>query len=244
MSSWLRDWAALMRVANWPTVMANVVGGVAVAASFHVSGPIPVAAILDAAFMLVVGMLAIYAGAMVANDAIDAPVDRVERPDRPIASGRVSHRRGLIAAIGLGLAGIGTLTVFTDLRVVLTGAAVCLASWAYNLFHTRSRVFTVLPAACRGGVVAASGMAAGATLSGMPAFWAYVAAVIAAVVGLSLYARHEVQRGRVPRVALMLGLLPLIDAAACLLVAEGAAAGCCVVLAAVSIVGQRIQPGT
>ena len=47
---------------------------------------------------LVLASVAIYAGGIVLNDVFDYEVDRVERPERPLPSGRVSRR----FAAGLG----------------------------------------------------------------------------------------------------------------------------------------------
>ncbi|MEV5843602.1 SCO3242 family prenyltransferase [Streptomyces sp. NPDC051985] len=77
--------------------------------------------------------VALYWAGMALNDYADATVDAVERPARPIPSGRVARRTALATACGLTVAGLG-LAVLTDGRRAL-GVAVPLAGavWAYDL---------------------------------------------------------------------------------------------------------------
>src|SRR5665213_993065 len=60
---------------------------------------------------LVLASVAIYAGGIVLNDVFDFEVDLVERPGRPLPSGKVSRRfaawfGGIAMAIGPGLAAL------------------------------------------------------------------------------------------------------------------------------------------
>src|SRR6185312_166078 len=64
--------------------------------------------VLDFA-MLVATTCLLYLSGMVLNDVFDAEVDAVERPERPISSGRISLRAAttvgwsmLVAGVGLG----------------------------------------------------------------------------------------------------------------------------------------------
>ncbi|MCY3738159.1 MAG: geranylgeranylglycerol-phosphate geranylgeranyltransferase [Gemmatimonadaceae bacterium] len=45
------------------------------------------------------------------NDVLDLPADRVNRPDRPLPSGRLSPAAALVLSTGLGAAGLGTAFV-------------------------------------------------------------------------------------------------------------------------------------
>src|SRR5687768_15161994 len=55
--------------------------------------------------VLVAASVVLYAGGVVLNDYFDRDVDRVERPERPIPSGRVAPRE--VLAFGVRLLGLG-----------------------------------------------------------------------------------------------------------------------------------------
>src|SRR4051794_18903735 len=56
---------------------------------------------------LVAASACIYAGGIALNDAFDAETDRLERPGRPIPSGRVGRTTAATLASGLLIAGLG-----------------------------------------------------------------------------------------------------------------------------------------
>src|SRR4051794_38493321 len=57
--------------------------------------------------ILMVASICLYAGGVVLNDYFDRDVDAVERPERPIPSGRIRAPGAL--KLGMGLLGIGCL---------------------------------------------------------------------------------------------------------------------------------------
>ncbi|MGW6904768.1 SCO3242 family prenyltransferase [Streptomyces sp. NPDC054940] len=75
----------------------------------------------------------LYWAGMALNDYADATVDAVERPERPVPSGRVPRRTALAVAGGLTAAGLGLAAAAGGRRSV--GAALPLAGlvWAYDL---------------------------------------------------------------------------------------------------------------
>ncbi|MGW7202466.1 SCO3242 family prenyltransferase [Streptomyces sp. NPDC054837] len=77
--------------------------------------------------------IALYWAGMALNDYADATVDAVERPQRPVPSGRVERRTALATACGLTAAGLG-LAALTGGRRAL-GVALPLTGlvWAYDL---------------------------------------------------------------------------------------------------------------
>ena len=93
----LRGYLELLRPPNVVTAVADVLAGYAVSGR---SNP--------AALPWLIGATAcLYAGGVVLNDYFDRHLDAVERPERPLPSGRVPA--GAAAALGGGLlvAGIG-----------------------------------------------------------------------------------------------------------------------------------------
>jgi hypothetical protein len=89
-----RSYAALqlLRPANSVTAMADVLAGMAIAFS---AAPDIVSA---KAILLVLSGAFLYAGGVALNDACDTGIDRIERPERPIPSGRISRWSGFALA--------------------------------------------------------------------------------------------------------------------------------------------------
>ncbi len=104
--------------------------GFAVVVGAYVSKPpsIPV-------FQLVLGFLTgffICAYSMVVNDVFDLEVDRVNRPDRAIPSGRVSAAAATKASYGLLAAGMVCSLLSLIPLAVAIAAAYAFLSWLYN----------------------------------------------------------------------------------------------------------------
>jgi 4-hydroxybenzoate polyprenyltransferase len=107
-----RGYVELVRPANVATALADVLAGYAVAG---MGDPGLLA-------WLLLSTACLYAGGVVLNDVFDRDLDRIERPERPIPSGRVSTR----AAAGLGTfllaAGVLSATFATPAAGIVAGA--------------------------------------------------------------------------------------------------------------------------
>ncbi len=96
----LRDALILGRVSNLPTVWTNMLVGLVLA------GGVVGGAAADAKTLpLLLALSLFYVGGMYLNDAFDAALDALERPERPIPSGRVG--RGTVFALGFAMLGGG-----------------------------------------------------------------------------------------------------------------------------------------
>ncbi len=92
----IRGYLDLLRPANVVTALADVLAGYAVAGlANHRALP-----------WLLAATACLYAGGVVLNDVFDRDLDRAERPERPIPSGRVPVTRAASLGAGLLLAGI------------------------------------------------------------------------------------------------------------------------------------------
>ena len=93
----LRGYLELVRPANVVTAVADVLAGYAVAG--RANGP--------ALPWLLAATVCLYAGGVVLNDFFDREIDAIERPERPIPSGRVPAPRA--AALGAALLAAGVV---------------------------------------------------------------------------------------------------------------------------------------
>ncbi|MEE9321405.1 MAG: UbiA family prenyltransferase [Granulosicoccus sp.] len=140
----------LGRVSNLPTVWSNVI-----AASVLSGATLSPLSLLCA----IIALSLFYVAGMYLNDAFDADIDAIERPERPIPSGRISTGQVTASALVLFIAG------FLGLWLSRTTAPAALGSgslgWltsaivllvfivAYNKHHKSNNYSPVLMAACR-----------------------------------------------------------------------------------------------
>lgn len=142
----------MMRPANIVTAWADILVGVSV------TGSIPTSFIwtghqdsLISLFFLLVATTGLYGGGVVFNDVFDADLDAIERPERPIPSGRASIRFG----IGLGT-GLLILGVVAALQVSYFSGTIAFSIALLALFYDaigkhHSIVGPLTMGCCRGG---------------------------------------------------------------------------------------------
>jgi 4-hydroxybenzoate polyprenyltransferase len=154
---------------------------------------------------------------MALNDYFDVEVDRAERPERPIPSGRVSFSaaRGL----GFGLLASGVMIAITlsitqqIYRPALVGAALASAVFAYDRILKRTGLGPLGMGLCR-----SLNVLLGMSLSPVPwAPWNYVVAggIGIYIVGVTWFARTEAKASN----RLALSLATLVGAAGVVMLA-------------------------
>lgn len=220
----LRAYLELTRPANVITAFADILAGYAAGGAFARAFPRVVhddfvvqqlsTSLLSDLIWLLAATAGLYAGGVVLNDYFDADVDAVERPERPIPSGRASLTGtaafgALLLAAGVGFAGV----VSTASLVIATAVACCAV--IYDVIGKRHGVLgPVNMGLCRGGNlllgVSAIPMALGEVwfLAGLPVV--YIGAVTAV-------SRGEVHGGRRETGLLAIGLVAVVVAALFLL---------------------------
>ncbi|MHC4169676.1 MAG: UbiA family prenyltransferase [Planctomycetota bacterium] len=183
----VKQYAELARISNLPTCWTNVLTGCAIGS---VAGSNPVA--LSPVVILAIIISMFYMGGMALNDLIDARIDRKQRPDRPIASGRISPRAALIFIATLfAIAAILLLIRFPHCiyLAVLLAAMIVL----YDVTHKRFVCSVAFMASCRAliYIICAYGVFADSTKE----FWvntATASSVLALYIALvTLVARSE-----------------------------------------------------
>jgi UbiA prenyltransferase family len=115
----LRAYLELLRPPNVTTALGDVLAGYAIAG---LGRPRVLASLLASTVCL-------YAGGVVLNDVFDLPIDRVERPERPLPSGWVSVRAAstlgallLVAGVSLAFAATiaaGLVATATTISILL-----------------------------------------------------------------------------------------------------------------------------
>ena len=115
----------LVRPANVVTALADVLAGYAVAGG----GSPGLGWLLPATACL-------YAGGIVLNDVFDREIDRLERPERPIPSGRIRWQTAALAG-GLLLAAGVTFAAFVNVATFAVAAAIAVAVLAYDGWSKR-----------------------------------------------------------------------------------------------------------
>lgn len=207
----LSAWPELLRVSNAPTVVSNALVGCALAVP--ATSPYPWRALALAAPALVL----IYSAGMALNDCLDVEVDRVERPHRPIPSGRVGRGAAVGFVIGADIAALALLAL-TNWAAVAAGGVLILCATLYNLLHRTSAASVLLMGACRAlAVITAAGAAAWPLDFGRVGMVAGLLALY--VVVLSAVARREAGNPRRIRMVLvMVCAISLFDAAVLLVI--------------------------
>jgi geranylgeranylglycerol-phosphate geranylgeranyltransferase len=104
--------------------------GFAVIVGFFVSKPVEVK-VVQAALGFLTGFF-VCAYSMSVNDIYDVEVDRVNRPERPIPSGRVSTQTAFRLSLLVLVAGIGTSVLTLSPLAVGIATLYVLLSWLYN----------------------------------------------------------------------------------------------------------------
>ena len=163
MSTRMRDWCELTRISNLPTVLSSTLVGIFMLMPL-IADPV---LILGVVLPVILAIACFYLGGFVMNDVFDVEIDRVERPGRPLPSGRISmlqaSRAGtLLLGVGLililvaelvnGNTGIHDRTGFSiQFPYGLAAAGVLVALiLLYDGFHTRGPAWVLVMGGCRG----------------------------------------------------------------------------------------------
>lgn len=99
---------------------------------------------------LAAASVCLYWSGMAANDWADRELDAVERPERPIPSGRVSPAQAVGVAAGLTAAGVALAALAGGRRALAVALPLAGAVWAYDLKAKNTPAGPALMAACRG----------------------------------------------------------------------------------------------
>jgi 4-hydroxybenzoate polyprenyltransferase len=216
-----KPYAEITRISNLPTCWTNVLTGCAIG-SIAASERLEVLPVVI--LSIVISMF--YMAGMALNDLIDARIDRKQRPDRPIASGRISPRAALIFITALfAIAAILLLLYFPPIAAILLllyfphciYLAVLLVAMIvlYDITHKRFVCSALFMASCRALIYVISAYAVFADST--REFWvdtAIASSVLALYIALvTLVARSENKRQIDKRRWLSIAIMLLVPAA-------------------------------
>lgn len=194
-----KAYAQLTRPANVVTAISDVIAGAAVA-TLYLDGRVEDWSVVSVV-LLCLSTVGLYAGGVVFNDIFDAKLDAIERPERPIPSGRVSLRNavmwgGLLFVVGIVSAflvsGISGL-----LAILIVGSCLIYDKWAKHHVVAGPLVMGL----CRGLNLL---LGISIFIAALPLVWALAFIPIIYVAAITVISRGEVHGGK---------RLPLIFAA-------------------------------
>lgn len=203
----MRPYLELIRLPAVFTAPSDVLAGLALAAAAG-------AQLGDGAIVaLIAASICVYMAGMAANDVFDAKVDAVERPSRPIPSGRVSLGAAWGLVLALHATGIGLAAMVGAPAMAAVGGTIAL-TYLYNAALKDSLVGPLAMGACRWG-----NALIGVSVMGWPTawwLWAVPATTAFFVMALTFTSRHEVDGAtadqlRIPLAVMLLGaILPAV----------------------------------
>jgi len=177
----------LGRVSNLPTVLSNILAGVALSGGSTWDPRI---------LPLILALSLFYIAGMFLNDAFDWEVDAVERPNRPIPSKEVTAKTvyilggfmltgGLLILVGIGyLSPNGTGSWSAVAGVILCGLIVL-----YDWYHKKNPLSPLIMGACRMMVYIIAALAISTHLSPEVLFGGLV--LLSWLIGLTSIAKQE-----------------------------------------------------
>lgn len=107
-----KDYFLLIRLPNLFTLPSNILVGFAIASSLTLT----ITSLVQALLLVTISIL-LYCVGLVLNDLFDYNIDKKERPDRPLASGKISRKIAIVlvtifSVIALGLSILVSVPTF------------------------------------------------------------------------------------------------------------------------------------
>jgi len=155
--STFRAYLELSRISNLPTVWTNVLVGWAIAHIAYVISDIePVInrypfSPMDSYmrwFFTAIAVSLLYVCGMALNDIADLRIDRKERPDRPLPSGRATLKGASRFVLICALLGLGVLAALHWIALLL-GIALVFGIFVYDYTHKQFPQAVVVMGICR-----------------------------------------------------------------------------------------------
>ena len=180
-------WLRLMRLPTVFTALANVLCGYLLTHDLQVSD-FPAQTNF---WLLLISGAVLYLGGMVLNDVCDAKLDSIERPERPIPSGRISRKNATLLAVVLMAVGV-TSAAFVGSVALGVAALLTVSIITYDAYLKKTIAGCAGMGACRflNILLGASATASWSNLLQQPQL-GVAASLFVYVLGVTWFARHE-----------------------------------------------------
>jgi hypothetical protein len=143
----IKSYLQLCRPANIITAIADILAGVAIASfATAITGINPIGIVL-----LCISTIGLYGGGIVFNDIFDLELDKIERPERAIPSGKISLQNAYIFGTMLLLVGIISAFLNNNLSGIIA-LLVAISALVYDKYGKHySFLGPINMGLCRGG---------------------------------------------------------------------------------------------
>jgi UbiA prenyltransferase family len=143
----IKSYLQLCRPANIITAIADILAGVAIASfATAITGINPIGIVL-----LCISTIGLYGGGIVYNDIFDLELDKIERPERAIPSGKISLQNAYIFGTMLLLVGIISAFLNNNLSGIIA-LLVAISALVYDKYGKHySFLGPINMGLCRGG---------------------------------------------------------------------------------------------
>lgn len=179
----MRGYLELLRPANVVTAVADVLAGYAVAGRAN----------YPALPWLLAATVCLYAGGVVLNDFFDRALDAVERPERPIPSGRVAASSAALLGGALLVAGVAAAAQGTAAAAIVAATIAALVV----LYDARMKRYAIAGplnmGLCRGFNLLLGVAAVPAALAGR---WPVALIAVVYITAVTVVSRGEVHGGK------------------------------------------------
>lgn len=152
---------------------------------------------------LMVCSMAVYAAGIALNDLMDEPIDRVERPQRPLPSGAVGRSFAWRLVVSLLLLGLVAAALSGSVVSLLVASMLICCVIAYDVGGKKTVAGPLLMGGCRG-LNVLLGFSQAVHLGG-PFAWLYAGSIAMYIAGVTWISRSETTGGR--STALRLGMV-------------------------------------
>jgi 4-hydroxybenzoate polyprenyltransferase len=181
----LFNYLALTRPANVITAISDIIAGVSIAGALSKT-PLPVTSII----FLAIATSFLYAGGIVFNDVFDLEIDKIERPERIIPSGKLTKKQAITFGLMLMIAGIfmsSLVSVFSG----FTAVAIAFFALLYDKFAKHQLILGPLTMGFCRGLNLILGMSVLAN-NILPEFWYISFLPIVFIAAITLTSQREV----------------------------------------------------
>lgn len=135
-----KDYLILVRLPNLFTLPSNILVGFVIVSSLTLTSYVQV-------LLLVTISILLYCVGLILNDLFDYNIDKKERPDRPLASGKVSRRAAICLVTVFSVLALG-LSLIVSISTLVTSSFLFALIFGYDKFlkKTQAGPFTIAAA--------------------------------------------------------------------------------------------------